>query len=340
MKSSAIFKACRAGNAGKVRELLSSQAHILRMHSHEGYSLLHYAIKDDYLDVLTVLLGASSQIIMDSDQTPIINSRTNNTHHTTTFHGKSPLAMAIHFDRREFIKLLIEHGANVSAASMYSLLELAIKYEQEDESFAKIILQVIAPNGQILTDLYSGLVQAVYSQNKAPVQFLLEHGIDPNSMISGGVSILYEATTIDNLELVQLLVKYKADINHRVPDEIFPTALNVAVVSGYDSITRYLLSQGANANIENSSGSLPYQCGCFAVFLEYGYPAEPKNVNTLQELEFYIDHDLNPQHMREVIIRFSKALRHSHHQHDLDKKIKLARSDHLLRENYGARNSK
>ncbi|KAJ8399720.1 hypothetical protein AAFF_G00408250 [Aldrovandia affinis] len=76
-----------------------------------------------------------------------------------------------------------------------------------------------------------------------------------NTIYPSGMAALHEAVLSGNLECVQLLVKYGADIHQR--DEEGWTALHMACSDGFPNIARYLLSLGASADAENECGEKP-----------------------------------------------------------------------------------
>uniref|UniRef100_A0A667Y0L2 Protein phosphatase 1, regulatory subunit 27b n=1 Tax=Myripristis murdjan TaxID=586833 RepID=A0A667Y0L2_9TELE len=73
--------------------------------------------------------------------------------------------------------------------------------------------------------------------------------------LSGELISLHIDYTSGNLECVKLLVKYGADIHQR--DEEGWTPLHMACSDGFPDIARYLLSLGADHELENDCGEKP-----------------------------------------------------------------------------------
>uniref|UniRef100_A0A3B5PWY4 Protein phosphatase 1, regulatory subunit 27b n=2 Tax=Xiphophorus TaxID=8082 RepID=A0A3B5PWY4_XIPMA len=69
------------------------------------------------------------------------------------------------------------------------------------------------------------------------------------------MAAIHEAVLTGNLECVQLLVHYGADIHQR--DEEGWTPLHMACSDGFPHIARYLLSLGADPELENECGEKP-----------------------------------------------------------------------------------
>jgi hypothetical protein len=106
---------------------------------------------------------------------------------------------------------------------------------------------------------YSGctpVAQAVWANNRAMIDLLLEHGADPNGTNAHGIPAL--ALAIANLTedqataLVSLLATKGADINRQAPDG--GTALHMAARQGYRLAYRRLLELGAKPELKCRTG--------------------------------------------------------------------------------------
>lgn len=87
-------------------------------------------------------------------------------------------------------------------------------------------------------------------------KLLLEHkGLDLNEKARNGMLPLGYACMCGKTEIVEVLLKAKANLNAQ--DAHGETALIKAVTNSHLAITNILLKKGADANIQNSSGITP-----------------------------------------------------------------------------------
>ncbi|KAF7711047.1 protein phosphatase 1 regulatory subunit 27b [Silurus meridionalis] len=86
-------------------------------------------------------------------------------------------------------------------------------------------------------------------------RFIRAKRVTLDTMYPTGMAAIHEAVLSGNLECVQLLVKYGADIMQR--DEEGWTPLHMACSDGFPLIAKYLLSLGADPEAENESGEKP-----------------------------------------------------------------------------------
>lgn len=87
-------------------------------------------------------------------------------------------------------------------------------------------------------------------------KLLLEHkGLDLNEKARNGMLPLGYACMCGKTEIVEVLLKAKANVNAQ--DAHGETALIKAVTNSHLAITNILLKKGADANIQNGSGITP-----------------------------------------------------------------------------------
>lgn len=85
--------------------------------------------------------------------------------------------------------------------------------------------------------------------------FIRARRVSLDTIYHSGMAAIHEAVLSGNLECVKLLVNYGADIHQR--DEEGWTPLHMACSDGFPHIARYLLSLGADPELENDSGERP-----------------------------------------------------------------------------------
>lgn len=143
--------------------------------------------------------------------------------------GCTPLMVAACFGRRDSLRLLLEHGAEVNTAGEGGIT--ALMYASSN------------PRGDM-------------------VRRLLECGADVNAKNKAGMTPLMYACCHLHAETVRLLLKNGAEVNAQAYDG--ETALHEAVQSiespsekANKNILRQLLAHGANPNLTTKSGDTP-----------------------------------------------------------------------------------
>jgi ankyrin repeat protein len=127
----------------------------------------------------------------------------------TWFWGEGVLLFAVKHNNRRLIDLLIKHGAKVP-----SLLKWA---------------------------------QFYYFERFENAQYIMEKGMDPNTMSWHRVTLLHDMAQKGYLDKTELLLKYGATIDP-VDEEYASTPLGMAARWGHIEMVNYLLKQGADPN--------------------------------------------------------------------------------------------
>ncbi|XP_017292345.1 protein phosphatase 1 regulatory subunit 27b isoform X2 [Kryptolebias marmoratus] len=86
-------------------------------------------------------------------------------------------------------------------------------------------------------------------------RFIRTRRVELDTIYTSGMAAIHEAVLSGNLECVKLLVYYGADIHQR--DEEGWTPLHMACSDSFPHIARYLLSLGADPELENDCGEKP-----------------------------------------------------------------------------------
>jgi ankyrin repeat protein len=85
------------------------------------------------------------------------------------------------------------------------------------------------------------------------VSLLIKHGANVNHTDSTGFTALLEAARRGHTPIARLLIEGEADINYA--DRFGVTALEAAAVNGHLDVTRLLVQHGANVNRANNQGN-------------------------------------------------------------------------------------
>ncbi|XP_041641738.1 protein phosphatase 1 regulatory subunit 27b [Cheilinus undulatus] len=86
-------------------------------------------------------------------------------------------------------------------------------------------------------------------------RFIRARRVSLSTIYHSGMAAIHEAVLSGNLECVKLLVEHGADIHQR--DEEQWTPLHMACSDSFPDIARYLLSLGADPELENECGEKP-----------------------------------------------------------------------------------
>ncbi|XP_013887688.1 protein phosphatase 1 regulatory subunit 27b [Austrofundulus limnaeus] len=86
-------------------------------------------------------------------------------------------------------------------------------------------------------------------------RFMRTRRVELDTIYTSGMAAIHEAVLSGNLDCVKLLVHYGADIHQR--DEEGWTPLHMACSDRFPHIARYLLSLGADPELENDCGEKP-----------------------------------------------------------------------------------
>lgn len=124
---------------------------------------------------------------------------------TKTKDGKTPLVEALTIKRLDFVKLLLEHGANPNLAGP--------KHPLWPATYLPPALKLLIEKGA-KTRMASGNIELAASLNNIEsIQILLDAGVSPNEKKDGVYTPLCSAIRDDRADIVKLLLAHKADPN-------------------------------------------------------------------------------------------------------------------------------
>jgi uncharacterized protein len=98
--------------------------------------------------------------------------------------------------------------------------------------------------------------QFYYFERYDAAVFMMEKGMNPNTMSWHHVTILHDMAQKGDIKKAELLIKYGADIN-AVDEEYQSTPLGMAARWGHSEMVEYLLNQGADRSKSGATWSTP-----------------------------------------------------------------------------------
>lgn len=222
-----------------------------------GRTAVAIAVEMDHPQILSMLLAAKGDA------------------NTADKHGYTPLCVAAGFNREQCCKMLLEHGALPDKCSTEGMFPLYLACMNDHRSIVELLLRNNAKVNLYNTYRWTTLHVACRRNNSEIVKILLEANADPNINPNNlGISPLFEAVSIGNLEIVQLLLKCGATFKDMLNGKY---CLNEAVERKHIEIAKYLLEKGAEPNTHDADDKFPLLCSASSgdfklteLLVEYG----------------------------------------------------------------------
>jgi len=212
---------------------------------------------------------------------------------------KLPLLIAVENDNSELVELLLKHGANVDATDSEgdTALHYAVEVYQEtpshcahqdgDSMSAKSITDILLENKADVNVVNNNgetpLYTAVSCSSSGLVSRMLQvYGGDPNkgSLDSSPLAV---ACQMQNVELVDILLKHGADPNRGVSTSKYHNPLVIAVRNGNCDIVKALLNAGICVNAVTQEGKSTV-CYCAENLITSSYDMSTKQLTAIRLL--------------------------------------------------------
>ena len=171
--------------------------------------------------------------------------------------AKTPLYDAVTREHLGITELLLHHGANVTLPSIDGETPI---HHAIIVGNAKMLELLVSADPQALshTNVMATeppLITACKLQKAALVKVLLNRKADPNVCNKDSMTPLAVASCLENLEIMELLIKHSANMMLSFPPH--GTPLHIVAVEGKVNATRKLLNMGINPNVVDSEGTTP-----------------------------------------------------------------------------------
>ena len=230
------------GRKNLVKFLLENNADV-NTQNEDGNAPLHCSACQEFYEISQLLIEARSNINLRNKR------------------GRTPLYFAVINKHEQLIKLLLESNADVSMKyQQYPILKLCLGYFLfwPDWSYIvvkKHLLGLCQKKWKMrLPEDYGTVVESGWGKYPPENKNFEKIGKKVDAMFPQipGNTILHVASTNENTEIIDLLVKHGADVNARDAEGFTP--LRVAAIHGNMQVVKKLVDLEADVNLSTVDG--------------------------------------------------------------------------------------
>ena len=253
--------------------------------------------------------------------------------------GTTALHVACSYSKRDLVQLVLDYGAYIDAKDSSDQTPL---YLASVGGFANIV-ELLLEEGALPNVIISGRRTALYkSRNNDVIELLLRYGADSDLGYGRlGETKIYNAAWYNQLELVQLLLNFGADVNienrketeyyvgggeeivhgtrsgpfeeHVVTNAWGRGALHAAAYRGHEAMVQMLLSAGADLEAAGNDGATPLYLaaqkkrrGVVQILLEAGAHLQTEGHDPI--LGFLDEHKKKRRRRSKELIRYREVV--------------------------------
>jgi len=271
-----IHEAIRANDIDKVKQFLEEGVDVNIRTKHSGQTPLHWSVVEGNNDITKLLLGKGANLeaadflgmtplhllsavyYLDRTSTLLLLLEKGAQVNTVDKNGATPLHTAAENNYAPFVKVLLEHGADIEMKhKKYSTtpLHTAVLSWKSGIETMRILLAAGANINAKDDTLRTPLFLALARNNTERLKFLLDNVADPNAQANDGETPLHSAMTTGDLSIIELLINAGAKIE--IKDNWGSTPLHRAVYYGKVDAVKFLIEKGANPDTKDNNGKKP-----------------------------------------------------------------------------------
>lgn len=234
----------------------------------EGLTALHISVEYERINIIDFLLenGAEIDIQCNKGNTPLMHGIEKNVQEEIinklitcksnfdiqNVKGKTALMLATEKGYKNVIRILLEAKCQYDLKDHEDNTILHLTIDKCD--ILKLFLEKLKYSNCINSKNKRGFTPLLHNiHDIESVKILLASNVDPNACSTlEGVTALLLAAKLGDINLVNLLLKYKANVNQQ--DIEGNTPLMIAIINNQIETVKILLDNGANPNINNKNG--------------------------------------------------------------------------------------
>jgi len=231
-----IFFAIMMNNRKILKKLIEYGSRLDILDS-EGYGVLYYPIKFNYLEIIDVLLEVDKTTVGIS----LINLK--------DFRGAVPIFYAIKYKNRYALQGLLSNGADANYRNNENMNALHLAVLKKDVTMVKMLIKYIKNIDARTNHGSTALHYACNFQLTEIVKILLENGASQNIIeLEYDFYPIFYAVVQNNVTITKLLIDYGTNPNHQ--DYVGNTVIHYAIMNNDVEILDYIIG---NFNVKSKN---------------------------------------------------------------------------------------
>jgi ankyrin repeat protein len=240
----ALMAACSAPCCMAPARLLLAHNADNCLRTANGSSALHSAARAGSVEMCELLITAGSGSLL----------------HVRDCHGCTPLTQAVKSGSVAVVELVhVQHGCDVMTREPNGATLLHVAAAAGVPPVLEYLIRSGLDVNAVTDHAVTPVSVAVYRNNIAAVQTLLEHGASTALADDCGDSLLVHAVKLGNANIVEVILRHSeqpaVDVNARIATG--DTALHLAVANNHTEVAAVLLRSGAAVNAQNTDRVTP-----------------------------------------------------------------------------------